>query len=46
MTNQNELEDIIEDIVIYTKIRFRKDKKTINKVSKSTEISTNTNYIL
>ena len=42
MTNQNELEDIVEDMVIYTRMRFRKDKKTIDKVSKNTEISTST----
>ena len=42
MTNQNELEDIVEDMVIYTRMRFRKDKKTIDKISKNTEISTST----
>lgn len=42
MTNQNELEDIVEDMVVYTRMRFRKDKKTIEKVSKNTEISTST----
>lgn len=42
MTNQNELEDIVEDMVVYTRMRFRKDKKTIDKISKNTEISTST----
>ena len=42
MTNQNELEDIVEDMVVYTRMRFRKDKKTIEKVSKNTELGTST----
>lgn len=42
MTNQNEIENIVEDMVIYTRMRFRKDKKTIEKVSKNTELGTST----
>lgn len=42
MTNQNELEEIIEDMVVYTRRKFRKDKKSIERVSRNTELSTST----
>lgn len=42
MTNQNELEEMIEDMVVYTRRKFRKDKKSIEQVSRNTELSTST----
>lgn len=42
MTNQNELEEMIEDMVVYTRRKFRKDKKSIERVSRNTELSTST----
>lgn len=42
MTNQNELEEMIEDMVVYTRRRFRKDKKSIERVARNTELSTST----
>lgn len=42
MSNQNELEEMIEDMVVCTRRRFRKDRKSIERVARNTELSTST----
>ena len=42
MSNQNKLEEMIEDMVVYTRRRFRKDRKSIERVARNTELSTST----